>query len=76
MFKRSGGNGEKGKRRDRRINTLDKHVYMKATTSATDVREDKVIGPFSSEPRICVCMCVCVSQSEMMTAVRGEKKNR
>lgn len=30
----------------RRTNTLYTHVYVKATTSATDVREDKVIGSF------------------------------
>lgn len=43
---------------------------MKATPSATNVREDKVIGPTKTH------MCACVSQSEMMTADRGKKKNR
>lgn len=56
---------KKGKEtRDKRTNTLYKHVYMKETTSATDIRWNKVIGSF------------CVSWLEMMSAVKWKKKNR
>lgn len=61
----------KSKTCDRRTNTLDEHMYIKATTSATDVREDKVISPFLLSNH----MCACVSRSEkMMTSVGGERK--